>query len=181
MITQDDKKLKRLTLQTFKTRTWGWIEAVEKDEFTFRADEFSRLLDFLSQIKFIDLSNQDNFQIEDISTKAGPKAIIDASDRGIIDRIRTMSDGQRSGLLRALQGSLTGEEINILLGRRQGLEEYEEHMRLRDWNDVQWQDFFEREQWVFGYWLDYRVMRQFGREVTVGGGGTEEPTIRTNR
>jgi len=31
----------------------------------------------------------------------------------------------------------------------------------------------EREQWVFGYGLDYRVMRQFGREVTVGGGGTD--------
>jgi len=75
--------------------------------------------------------------------------------------------------LRALQESLTDEEINILLGRRQGLEEYEEHMRLRDWSEAQWQDFFEREQWVFGYGLVYRVMRQFGREVTVGGGGTE--------
>jgi len=81
LITQDDKELKRLTLQTFKTRAGDWIEAVEKDEFSFRADEFSRLLDFLSKIKFIDLSNQENFQIEDISTKAGPKAIIDASDR----------------------------------------------------------------------------------------------------
>jgi|SRR5271166_2747736 len=173
LITQDDKKLKRLTLQTFKTRAGDWIEAIEKDEFTFRADEFDRLLRFLSQIKFIDLSNQENFHIEDISTKAGPKAIIDASDRGIIDSVKRMSEGQRSGLLRALQGLLTGEEINILLGRRQGLEEYEEHMRLRDWSEVRWQDFFEREQWVFGYGLDYRVMRQFGREVTVGGGGAD--------
>jgi hypothetical protein len=173
LVTQDDKKVKRLTIQTFKPRAGDWIEAVEKNEFTFRDDEFARLLGFLSQIEFINLSNEENFQIEDISTKAGPKAVIDASDRGIIDRIRRMTEGQRDGLLHALQRSLTDEEINILLGRRQGLEEYEEHMRLEDWNEAQWQDFFEREQWVFGYGLDYRVMRQFGREMTVGNGGTD--------
>jgi hypothetical protein len=91
LITQDGKKIRRITLQTFKTRAGDWIETFEKNEFTFRADEFSRLLSFLSQIKFIDVSNQENFQIEDISTKAGPKVIIDASDRGIIDRIKNMS------------------------------------------------------------------------------------------
>lgn len=173
LITQDDKKTKRLTLQTFKTRAGDWIEAVDKNEFTFRDHEFLRLLAFLSQLEFIDLSNEDNFQIEDISTKAGPKAIIDASDRGIIDRIKHMTEAQRNGLLHALQPTLTDEEVNILLGRRQGLEEYENHMRLGDWSEADWQDFFEREQWVFGYGLDYRVMRQFDREMTVGGGGTD--------
>ena len=84
-----------------------------------------------------------------------------------------MTEGQRNGLLQALQQSLTAEEINILLGRRQGLEKYEEHMRLGDWSEVQWQDFFERERWVFGYGLDYRMMRQFDREMTVGGGGSD--------
>ena len=173
LITQDDKKIKRLTLQTFKTRAGDWIEAVEKDESTFRDDEFTRLLAFLSQIEFIDLSNEENFQIEDISSKARPKAIIDASDRRIVDYINSMTEGQRKGLLHALQGSLAAEDINILLGRKQGLEEYEEHMHLRDWNEGQWQSFFELEQWVFGYGLDYRVMRQFDREMTVGSGGTD--------
>lgn len=138
LITQDDKKIRRLTFQTFKTRAGGWIQSVEKDEFTFRVDEFTRLLGFLSQIEFIDLSNEEKFQIEDISTKAGPKAIIDASDRGIIDRIKNMAEVERIGILNALQQSLTAEEINILLGRKQGLEEYEEHMRLRDWSEAQW-------------------------------------------
>ncbi len=46
-------------------------------------------------------------------------------------------------------------------------------MGLLDWSEVQWQDFFEREQWVFGYGLDYRVMRQFGREMTIGSGGSD--------
>jgi len=180
LVTQDDKKIKRLTLQTFKTRAGDWIEAVEKEEFTFRGDEFNRLLDFLAQIEFVDLSNQENFQIEDISTKPGPKAIIDASDRGMVDRIKNMTEAQRNVLLRGLHETLTPEEINVLLGRRQGLAEYDEHMHLLDWSEKHWQDFFEREQWVFGYGLDYRVMRQFEREMTVGAGGSdnrERPVI----
>ncbi len=100
LVAQDDNRIKRLTLQTFKTRAGDWVEAVEKDEFTFRADEFTRLLSFLSHIEFIDLSNEENFQIEDISTKAGPKAIIDASDRGIVNRIKSMTEGQRNEPLR---------------------------------------------------------------------------------
>lgn len=173
LVTQDDNGIKRLTLQAFKDTGGDWIRSVEKEEFTFRADEFDRLLRFLSQIKFIDLSNEENFHVEDISTKAGPKAIIDASDRDIINRIRSMPEQQRSGILGALQQSLSHEEINILLGRKQGLTEYEAHMQLSDWSEGQWQDFFERQQWVFGYGLDYRMMRQFGREMTVGAGGTD--------
>ncbi len=46
-------------------------------------------------------------------------------------------------------------------------------MRFKDWSEAQWQDFFDREQWVFGYGLDYRVMRQFDREMTIGRGGTD--------
>lgn len=173
LISQDNKKVKRLTLQSFKLRAGDWIEAVEKDEFTFRADEFGRLLAFLDQIKFIDLSNEENFPIEDISTGVGPRTIIDASDIQIIERIKRMPHGQKDRLLQALQGSLTGDEINILLGRKQGLEDFEKHMSLGDWTETQWQDFFDRQQWVFGYGLDYRVMRQFDREMTVGSGGSD--------
>lgn len=172
LVTQDDKKIKRLTLQTFKSRSGDWIESVEKDEFTFRSDEFDRLLSFLRQIEFIDMSNDQNFQIEDISSQAGPKAIIDASDRNLVQRIKNLDGAQRDAVLRALQRSLTDDEVNTLLGRKQGLEEFEAQIR-GDWSESQWQDFFEREHWVFGYGLDYRIMRQFSREAVVGSGGID--------
>jgi hypothetical protein len=107
LVTQDDNGVKRLTLQTFRETGGDWIRSVEKEEFTFRPDEFNRLLGFLSQIKFIDLSNEDNFQIEDISTKAGPKAIIDASDREIVSKLLSMPEEQRSGLFGVLRQSLS--------------------------------------------------------------------------
>ncbi|MEQ9199030.1 MAG: Shedu immune nuclease family protein [Rhodospirillales bacterium] len=173
LVTQDDKKIKRLTLQTFKAREGNRIDAVEKNEFTFRGQEFSRLLNFLSQIEFIDLSNEDTFQIEDISNKLGNKTIIDSSDREVIDRIQSLNEIEKQRLLKTLQSSLTYDEINILLGRKQGLEVYEQQMIRLNWAERDWQDFFHRQQWVFGYGLDYRIMRTFDREMTVGSGGTE--------
>lgn len=173
LITQDNKNVKRLSFQTFKSRSGDWYEGFEKGEFTFRADEFNLLLDFLSQIEFIDLSNQKNFHIEDISTRSGPKTLIDASDKVLIERVRGMSAGQRNDFLRAIQHTLTTEKINLLLGRKQGLEEYERQLGVDVWSEADWQDFFERQQWVFGYGLDYRIMRQFDREMKVGVGGTD--------
>ncbi len=176
LVTQDDKKVRRVTLQTFKSRAsraGDWIEAFEKEEFTFRQGEFERLRRFLSQIEFIDLSNQDRFQIEDISTGYGPKAIVDAGDRDLIAGLRSLQPEQRMQMLGALQAELSPEEVNILLGRRRGLSEFDDHMKHNDWSEADWQDFFEREQWVFGYGLDYRIMRPFGREVTVGIGGSD--------
>jgi transposase InsO family protein len=53
------------------------------------------------------------------------------------------------------------------------LDEFEARLDAGDWSEAQWQQFFDRHQWVFGYGLDYRIMRQFGREMMVGGAGTD--------
>lgn len=84
-----------------------------------------------------------------------------------------MSESQRHALIHALRGSLTGEEINVLLGRRDGLQQFEAHMQTGDWSEAQWQQFFDRQRWVFGYGLDYRIMHQFDREMMVGRAGTD--------
>ena len=173
VVTQDERAVRRLTLQSFQSRKGDWYQGYEQNCFTFRGDEFQRLLNFLDRIAFIDLSNEDRFDIEDISTGAGRKIIVDAADRGVVERIRSMNSGDRAALLSALQGSLSTEEINILLGRRQALANFEREIGNQVWTEGDWQDFFEREPWVFGYGLDYRVMRPFDREMMVSGGGTD--------
>lgn len=173
VVTQDDKTVTRLTLQKFQSRKDGSYQGYAEDAFTFHGDEFQRLLTFLDQIKFIDLSNHDGFRVDDISTGKGRKAIIDASDAHIVERIRTLTSDERETVLRSLAGSLSTNEINLLLGRRQALEEFEQHISDRTWSEKDWQDFFEKQHWIFGYGLDYRIMRQFGREMTLGAGGTD--------
>lgn len=180
LISQDDAGIRRVTLQTFKSRAGGWYEGYEKEAFTFRSDEFERLLEFLRRLKFIDLSDEERFQIEDLSEAAGPKIITDASDRALIGKIKKLDASERERLFRSLHDHLTQEEINLLLGRRQALEQFDAQLSSGAWSETKWQDFFEVQNWVFGYGLDYRIMRQFDREMVVGAGGTdnrEKPTV----
>lgn len=179
LVSQDTGGVKRLSFQTFRMARDGFRTS-EKEEFTFRLDEWERLKSFLRQVEFVDLSNEEAFQIEDISSQKGKKALIDASDAGLISLIKGLTGDQRDNLIKSLQGSLTAEEINILLGRKQGLAIFEEQMRRGEWSELDWQNFFEREHWVFGYGLDYRIMKQFDREMVVGATGADnqnKPTI----
>jgi hypothetical protein len=114
LISQDDAGIRRVTLQTFKSRAGGWYEGYEKEAFTFRSDEFDRLLEFLRRLKFIDLSNEERFQIEDLSEAAGPKIITDASDRVLIGKIKKLDANERERLFRSLHDNLTQEEGAIL-------------------------------------------------------------------
>lgn len=180
LVSQDEGGIRRITLETFQNRVGDWYQAYEKDSFTFRSDEFKRLLAFLESIQFIDRSNEGTFDVRDVSVGNGPKVITDASDHALLARIRKLGPQERERLFRDVQADLTQKEVNLLLGRRQGLEEFEQQLAGGRWVEADWQDFFERQSWVFGYGLDYRVMRPFDREMVVGAGGTDNrdrPTV----
>ncbi|MEB3042047.1 Shedu immune nuclease family protein [Rhizobium mulingense] len=180
LVSQDDGGIRRVTLETFQSRASGWYQGYEKDSFTFRPDEFEKLLAFLDSIKFIDRSNVERFDVRDVSVGYGPKIITDASDHALLAKIRKLDPQERERLLRGIHPDLTQKEINLLLGRRQGLEEFERQLAEGRWVEADWQDFFERQSWVFGYGLDYRIMRPFDREMVVGAGGTDNrdrPTV----
>jgi hypothetical protein len=180
LVSQDDAGVRRLTLQTFKSRKGDWYQGYEKDAFTFRNDEFERLLSFLHRLKFIDLSNEERFQVEDLSISSGPKVIIDAPDRTLVATIKKLDAAGRKSLFQSLNIELSREEINLLLGRRQALETFDSQLRAEEWAESDWQNFFEEQSWVFGYGLDYRIMRPVGREMVVGRAGTDnqnKPTV----
>lgn len=180
LVSQDDGGIRRVTLETFQNRSGDWYQAYEKDSFSFRSDEFERLLAFLDNIKFIDRSNEERFDVHDVSVGNGPKIITDAPDQALLARVRKLSPEERERLFREVQVDLSQNEINLLLGRRQALEEFERRLDNDEWTEKAWQDFFERQSWVFGYGLDYRIMRPFDREMVVGAGGTDDrdrPTI----
>ena len=179
LISHDDKKVKRVSLQTFKNRADGSYATFEKDSFTFRGDEIQKLLGFLQSFDFIDLSNHQNFQIEDISQSDGPKTIIDSSDRSLLQHIKGLGGDERKQFMGALASELSKDEVNIILGRKKAYIEMITHIQSNDWPEKDWQEFFEREKWIFGYGLDYRIMRTFDREMVVGGASTdnrEKPT-----
>ena len=174
LVSQDDKAIRRLTLQTFQSRgDEDWYQGFEEHCFTFRQGEFGRLVSFLEELEFLDFSNEEGFHIEDMSGGARRRAIVDAADRNLIEQVCSMNSAEKTALLSALGKTLSSEDINVLLGRRTALEEFEAAMQTAEWPEARWQEFFERQPWVFGYGLDYRVMRLFDREMTVSTGGAD--------
>ena len=173
LITQDDKKIKRLTLQKFHQKKMGDFSSSKTDAFTFRADEFVKLKSFLESVEFIDFSNKANHQIEDLSSNTGNKALIDHPESAFLNILKNCDGDQRKVFLNKIRENLSKEDIEILLGRKEALEIFEAQLICDGWKESNWQDFFEIQNWIFGYGIDYRIMRQFDRELNVSGVGTD--------
>jgi hypothetical protein len=173
LVSQDDKQIKRLTLQRFDENKSGDFKTTDEHTFTFRGDEFQKLLSFLKSIEFIDFSNKDNFQIEDLSTNSGNKALIDSSEKEIIRILKTTDGSDRVELLNQIKNNLTKKDIDILLGRKEALEVFRNQLAILEWSETEWQKFFQEQKWIFGYGLDYRMMTQFDREMNLSSVGTD--------
>lgn len=172
-VSQDDKQIKRLTLQRFDENKSGDYNTTDEHTFTFRGDEFQKLLSFLKSIEFIDFSNKDNFQIEDLSTNSGNKALIDSSEKDIIRILKTTVGTGRIELLNQIKNNLTKKDIDIILGRKEALEIFKNQLTILEWSEIDWQEFFKEQKWIFGYGLDYRMMTQFDREMNLTSVGTD--------
>jgi len=161
--TQPDKQA--ITLQRFRTDTGNPYKA---DSFSFRQNEFEDLLDFLTKIKFLDFSSKDKFTINqaDIGTK---KVLVDIEDKEIISVIKNYSGEKREQFLNLLRNqNITKEDLDILSGRKSGLEEFRKALAENlNWTEPQWQAFFENNTWIFGYGLDYRFLRILQRESSI--------------
>jgi len=173
IISQDDKKIKKLTLQRFDELKSGDYTTTDEHTFTFRGDEFQKLLSFLKSIQFIDFSNQENFQIEDLSTNTGRKTLIDSSESEFIQFINQTQGNDRIEFFKKIKSNLSKKDIDILLGRKEALDNFKNHMEKADWIESDWQAFFEKEDWIFGYGLDYKIMKTFDREMNVTSTGTD--------
>ena len=64
--------------------------------------------------------------------------------------------------------NLTREDLDILSGRKEGLRIFEEQLGEEStWTEPNWQEFFENNDWILGYGLDYRFLKILQREARV--------------
>ena len=72
---------------------------------------------------------------------------------------------------------LSQADINQLLKRKEKLVEFEEALVSHKSDESWWQDFFEQNKWIFGYGLNYQILRQeqaqphYGGTAVSGSGG----------
>jgi len=131
-------------------------------------DNFWKLISFLQSLREIELPkdkfslvSQDEGEIVSALHGRGAQSVVN-----IIKRLLTTSNI-----------SLTQNDINSLLKRREKLVEFKSALSGHSTDEKWWQDFFEENKWIFGYGLNYEILKQqqsqpnYGGTRVDGGGG----------
>lgn len=147
---EDDKKLTVLTIQKFKTDT----NEPYGSGFSFVGDEIGRLIEFIDQIRAIDLGD------------GRPRQLPDAELRRL-----ALNSAQASALLEENQdlfaelvrSSVTSQDVVAVAYRKRQLDIFRKLLADPDYFDAAcrkhgapervWQRFFEHNTWIFGYGL----------------------------
>ncbi len=175
-----ETNLLEFTLQKFIEEDDEKTIPVKDTSFSFSQEEFTALLKFLSDLKFLDFSNKERFIVEEGTlpnrkivlnlTKPDPsKILVDKELADLVEKLSDLNEEKRFSVLETLRDSvLTKEDLNILSGRKEGLRIFKEYLSQQsEITEPQWQIFFKQNSWIFGYGLDYRFLSILQREASV--------------
>ena len=170
-----DLKSMRITLQCFR-KTKNGVIPVEGTAFSFSEQEFIQLLKFLYDIKFLDFSNKNTFKVNEEQLKTWPitisfndfgiKQTIDPEVDNLIKELREVDRGKLLSIIK--NQNLSKEDIDILSGRRESVDIFKKQLfEDKEWDEKAWQKFFEENDWILGYGLDYKFLNIIQREASV--------------
>jgi hypothetical protein len=133
----------------------------------FSQHDFEELTEFLSLVSFVDLTNRGNFQVKLSELKS--KVLVDRNEQDLIQALKNVHGEDRLRLLEMIRSeNLTKEDIDVLSGRKDGLETFRRQLYDdQNWDEKGWQAFFENNTWIFGYGLDYRFLSIIQREAAL--------------
>lgn len=136
--------------------------------FTFRQDEFKDLLEFLQKIDYLDLSNKNRYKIH-VDGIGKDQVLIHKDKKEIVDAFKNIKGSNRDNLLESLRkAKLSQSDLNILSGRKKGLEIFRKNLfEDSNWTEPDWQEFFNKNTWIFGYGLDYKFLKILQKESSV--------------
>lgn len=162
LVFQDDKSVREVILQKFVNNK------PQPLSFSFRGEELNNFIDFTSTIKTLDLSNEERHRI-DKSTIDNKSVLISNEEHSFLEAFRLIKGNDRIGLLEKLgDEELTKEDLDILSGRKKGLEEFRINLfEQTNWDEKEWQRFFNDNTWIFGYGLDYKFLEILQKETSV--------------
>lgn len=107
-------------------------------------DEITRLIEFLNSIPLVHIPDDRKFNVDFGKLVHLPD---DAARKAIEDHPAMVAEFARN--------KITTEDIIALAYRRGQLEQFQVMMERGDLREDDWQDFFERNPWIFGYGLSY--------------------------
>jgi len=123
-------------------------------------DNFWKLISFLQSIREIEIS-QDSF------------SLISQGEAEIVTALRGRDTSSIVNIIKQLSNTegvkLSQEDVNQLLKRREKLEKFKTGLDNKVSDEGKWQSFFEKNKWIFGYGLDYHILRQEQAQPHYGG------------
>ena len=123
-------------------------------------EQFWKLVNFLQSFAEIETPNE-RF------------SLLSQEDSQIIGALEQRDSASVVSIIKALSTvpgvDLTEQDINLLLRRREKLAEFEEALEEHASNEKWWQDFFENNKWIFGYGLNYVILREEQAQPSYGG------------
>ena len=123
-------------------------------------DNFWKLIRYLESLKEIEIPD-------------GKFSLVSQNETQIVTALRGRSTESILSIIEQLSNSpdiaLTQKDINALLKRKEHLAEFEKALREHPDNENGWQNFFERNKWIFGYGLNYEILRQEQPQPNYGG------------
>jgi hypothetical protein len=162
VLTQDSHEIDSIIIQTFNSNN------PQGECVSFHKHEFHNLLDFLEKMNYIDLSNKNRFRIkiDEIDTS---KVLVDKEQSVFIEYLKSIQGENRELLLESLsRDQLTKMDLDIISGRKSGLEEFRKNLfESTKWDEPDWQKFFANNTWIFGYGLDYRFLKTLRKEAHI--------------
>ena len=127
-------------------------------------ENFWRLISFLQSLRDIETSNEDF-------------SLVSQSEGEIVSALRGRDVNSIVAIIKQLSSSegvfLTHNDVNQLLKRKERLSEFEEALTSHSDEENWWQGFFERNKWIFGYGLNYQILRHEQSQPHYGGVGID--------
>lgn len=122
--------------------------------------QFWKLMSFLQSLAEIETPSE-SFSL---ASQAQSQIVEALKERGVESVASIIKE------LSAVPGvNLTEQDINSLLKRKEKLAEFEESLQKHASDERWWQDFFETNKWIFGYGLNYVILRQEQAQPNYGG------------
>ncbi len=119
--------------------------------------------------------------LRDVDVPSGKLSLVKQDDASLVALLRDRSANSRTTIIKLLSQTegvhLSERDVNELLKRRETLNRFKADLDLKKDDEAHWQRFFEQNKWIFGYGLDYQVLRQersqpyYGGKNVTGSGG----------
>ncbi len=113
-------------------------------------ENFWKLFRYIDSLQEIEIP-KDNFSLMSQSESEIVAALQGRDQLSIVNIIKELSstDGIK----------LSQQDINQLLKRREKLEQFNRGLETKVSEESKWQSFFENNKWIFGYGLNYQILK----------------------